>query len=429
MQLRIVGAGWAGLAAAVAACERGWSVQLWDASHHGGGRARALPDTASGAAFDNGQHILIGAYQATLALMRTVGVDPDAVLWRTPLDLRDAQGRGLRLPAIARPWHVAFGAAWGVAWGVVWGNDWPWSARWALCRAALAWQRQGFACPAEWSVTRLCQVHGLPAAVVVSLIEPLCLSALNTHPDEASAQVFLRVLHDGLLGGRGASDLLLPRTDLSSLLVTPALQWLRARGAQLHLGAHITAPHFDALVAESSPERPLLLAVPSREAARLCEAHAPAWAQTAAQLQARSIATVYLQVHDAGFAGLTRPMQALQSHADAPAQFVFCRQTLCHQPRSLAAVVSDCGLSRASLATQVQAQVQAQLGLRDVRVVQTLIDRHATFACTPGLQRPPAQISAHLWACGDYVQGPYPATLEGAVRSGQQVIAQLAHMR
>ena len=108
---------------------------------------------------------------------------------------------------------------------------------------------------------------------------------------------------------------------------------------------------------------------------------------------------------------------------------MFCRQTLCHQPRSLAAVVSDCRLSRASLATQVQAQVQAQLGLRDVRVVQTLIDRHATFACTPGLQRPPAQIRDHLWACGDYVQGPYPATLEGAVRSGQQVIAQLAHMR
>jgi len=47
-------------------------------------------------------------------------------------------------------------------------------------------------------------------------------------------------------------------------------------------------------------------------------------------------------------------------------------------------------------------------------------EKRATFQCTPGLQRPPARIAANLWAAGDYVAGPYPATLEGAVRSGRQ---------
>jgi len=54
------------------------------------------------------------------------------------------------------------------------------------------------------------------------------------------------------------------------------------------------------------------------------------------------------------------------------------------------------------------------------------VERRATFACSVGLRRPPAAIAPHLWAAGDYVEGPYPATLEGAVRSAEQVIAELA---
>jgi hypothetical protein len=61
-------------------------------------------------------------------------------------------------------------------------------------------------------------------------------------------------------------------------------------------------------------------------------------------------------------------------------------------------------------------QAQDQLGLR-LQAVQTVVEKRATFACTPGLQRPPIQIAPGLLACGDYVEGPYPATLEGAVRS------------
>jgi hydroxysqualene dehydroxylase len=57
-----------------------------------------------------------------------------------------------------------------------------------------------------------------------------------------------------------------------------------------------------------------------------------------------------------------------------------------------------------------------------VQPLQTVVEKRATFACVPGLRRPPARIAAGLWACGDYIEGPYPATLEGAVRSGFAVV-------
>ena len=81
-------------------------------------------------------------------------------------------------------------------------------------------------------------------------------------------------------------------------------------------------------------------------------------------------------------------------------------------------VISACEGDRAWLERQVCAQAAEQLGLQDVQPLQTVVEKRATFACTPGLQRPAMDVAPGLRACGDYVEGPYPATLEGAVRSG-----------
>ena len=74
------------------------------------------------------------------------------------------------------------------------------------------------------------------------------------------------------------------------------------------------------------------------------------------------------------------------------------------------------------------AQVREQLGFSDVSVVQTVVEKRATLACTPQLDRPEPSVADGLWACGDYLSGPYPSTLEGAIRSGQQVVTQLSQM-
>lgn len=416
-RVSIIGGGWAGLAAAVAATDAGHAVALYEASSSLGGRARSLLQFVSQTPLDNGQHILIGAYTATLALMQRVGVDTDIVLKRLPLDLRFADQRGLALPQCAAPLNALL--------GIVRALGWSPADKWQLLKACLAWQMQGFACPAHWSVADLTAHHRFSPTVVQALIEPLCLSALNTPMTQASASVFLRVLHDALLGARGSSDVLLPQVDLQHLLPHACQTWLTQRGATMHLGQRITPTDLASQDLTPSPQHAVIVATPAWEAARLSAQFNSAWSAQTQALHHTAIATVYVRCTDAGFAGLPKPMMALRSHAQAPAQFVFCRSQLTQQTGLLACVVSACETERTELERQVPDQLRAQLGLRKLEVVQTIIEKRATFACTPQCQRPPAQIAPYLWACGDYVDGPYPATLEGAVRSGLQVIAQL----
>jgi len=419
-QLTIVGAGWAGLAAAVAATQAGCHVQLYEAAHTAGGRARSLSQRFAGKPLDNGQHILIGAYRDTLALMRTVGLDPNILLQRLPLDLRFADGQGINLPDWPMPLNLLAGL--GRAQG------WTMKDKAKLIQAAWGWQRAQFECDPTWTVAHLCDSARLSHRVMTQLIEPLCLSALNTSVREASATVFLRVLRDALLGGTGSSDLLVPRVDLGALLPDACLQWLHAQGADIRLGTRVSVTRIEALQQAATHDHAVLLACPPWDAARLTADIAPPWAYQCAELSHTAIATVYLHCKDADFQGLPRPMLALHSHAEAPAQFVFDKGALSQQHGLLAAVVSACDTERDEVAEQVHAQVSEQLGLTHLEMVQTVIEKRATLACTPMLDRPEPLVAPGLWACGDYVRGPYPSTLEGAVRSGQHVVTQLCQM-
>lgn len=419
-KLTIVGAGWSGLAAAVAAIQAGWQVEILEAAQTAGGRARSLNQTFAGKPLDNGQHILIGAYRDTLSLMRTVGLNPNQLLQRVPLDLRFSNGHGLCLPDWPMPLNLLAGLARAQGWQI--------QDKVSLIKAGWSWQRDQFLCDDAWTVAELCAHAELSPCVMAQLIEPLCLSALNIATDAASARVFLRVLQDALLGGTGSSDLLIPTVDLGGLLPEACLHWLDAHGAQIHMGKRISPREVEALYPHTSADQPILLACPAWEAARLTAPIAPTWAHQSAELPHTAIATVYLYCTDADYVGLPRPMVALHSDAQAPAQFVFDRGVLTAQPGLLAAVVSACDTDRDTLTERVQTQVSEQLGLRQLAIVQTVVEKRATFACSPWIKRPGAFIADNLWACGDYIRGPYPATLEGAVRSGQQVIAQLSQV-
>ena len=405
-RIAVVGAGWAGLACAVEAVSRGDSVTVFEAARAPGGRARAVAGSAP--PLDNGQHILIGAYVETLALMRRVGAEPQTLLQRQPLSLRFADGGGLALkggPALAA-----------LLWGVATARGWSWSDKAALLRTAGAWGLRGFRCAPGLTVAELCR--DLPPRAMHELVEPLCVSALNTPVRTASAEVFLRVLRDALLSAPGGSDLLLPRTDLDALLPSPATAWLGAQGATVRNGHRVLAlkagatgwtvdgEHFDRVV----------LACPPGEAARLAAMATPPdndWPATCRALKFEPIATVYAQA----VRGLSQPMLALRSGPGLPAQFVFDRGRLGGPRGLLAFVVSASRDEREALEAGARRQAREQLGL-DVRPVATLIDKRATFACTAGLRRPGSLVAPGLLACGDYIEGPYPATLEGAVRSG-----------
>lgn len=409
MRLAVVGAGWAGLACAVEAVRQGHAVTLFEAAPHAGGRARRVDDM-HGMALDNGQHILIGAYAATLQLMRDVGVDPERVLLRLPLSLRFADGGGLQLPRLPAPLDLLA--------GIFRARGWTWRDKSALLRTAIGWRLKGFRCDASTTVAELCA--GLTPRVMQELIELLCVSALNTPVAQSSGQVFLRVLHDALFSGSGGADLLLPRADLGALLPDAALAWLRAHAASLRIGQRVRAivPEAKAWRVDGEAFDRVVLACAPWDAARLVRASglpAEAWCATTEALRFEAIATIYLR----GARPLAEPMLALRSDpATAPAQFVFDKERLCGLPGVLAMVVSANETPRELLETQALAQAATQLGQAGLQVVQTVVEKRATFACTPGLARPPATIAPGLLACGDYVEGPYPATLEGAVLSG-----------
>ena len=420
----VIGGGWAGLAAAVSAVDAGHRVTVFEAARSLGGRARGVPATLPDGreiVLDNGQHILIGAYTECLRLMRRVGVDPEQTLLRLPLALRFPDGTGLALPPGRAPWDALA--------GILRAPGWTWGDRLSLLRAASGWRLGGFRCGPQVTVAELCAP--LSAQLMDTFIEPLCVSALNTPAAQASGAVFLRVLHDALFGGPGSSNLLLPWVDLGALFPQAASRWLQEHGHAVHTGQRVRSLAHDAQapagrwVADGKAFDRVILAISASDAARSVvewSQHAPdsiasslrSWAASAQALHHEAITSVYAQAAN----GLSRPMLALPAAPRHPAQFVFDRGRIGGPHGLLAFVVSASTGEREALQEQVVAQAQEQLGLR-IQPLRTITEKRATFACTPGLRRPAMRIAPGLLACGDYIEGPYPATLEGAVRSGR----------
>lgn len=415
MKVAVVGAGWAGCAAAVQATRQGHQVTLFEATRTAGGRARRVAATRAGQplCLDNGQHILIGAYTETLRLMTDLGIDVNASLLRLPLTLRFPDGSGIKLPQLSAPLDALA--------GILTARAWSWADKLSLLKVAMRWQRQRFQCGPRQSVADLCQ--DLAPNAMAALIEPLCVSALNTPADRACGQVFLRVMHDALFSASGGSNLLLPRADMSALLPDAALAWLAAQETPAQLGNRVQgiAPAASGWRVSTNVDAifdRVVLACPPHEAARLADASgvaAGAWLAQARGLQHEALSTVYIHSPQAR---LSQPMLALRPNASEPAQFVFDRGQLGGPAGLLAFVISASMGDSATLTRQVLAQAARQLGLNALEPIQTIVEKRATFACTPGLQRPAAVVAPGLLACGDYIAGPYPATLEGAVRSG-----------
>ncbi len=423
-RVAVIGAGYAGLACAVELARQGHRVTVFEASRSLGGRARRVD--LHGHALDNGQHLLLGAYTELLRLMRAVGADPKRLMLRTPLDLVVPGSFRLRAARLPRPLHLLAGllSARGLAW----------RERLAALRFMRSLKARRFRLDVDLTVSGLLSRHRQPRALRELLWEPLCLAALNTPPDRASAQVYCHVLRDALAGPRGASDLLFPAADLGALFPDPAAAWLRRRGHTVHLGRAVTAlvPHDDAVEIHHAggAERfdHAVLAVAPYHAGALLPADA-AFAglrQQLAALRHEPIATAYFAF----------PPRVLLPHpmvgrAGGLGQWWLDRGRLNGQPGVLAAVISAGDahhhLPREALLAQLHDELRELLPDLPAPLWRSLIvEKRATFACTPSLPRPGAATPhPRLWLAGDYVAGDYPATLEGAVRSGVAVARQV----
>lgn len=443
----VVGGGWAGFSAAVELARAGHQVTVFEAARTVGGRARRVE--IDGRVLDNGQHILLGAYRESLRLMRLVGVDLKAAILKLPLQMRYPGGTGMDFvaPRLPAPLHV------GIA--LLRARGLAREDKLALARFSTTARWMGWQLHLDCSVAELLERFEQTPRLVQLMWRPLCLAALNTPLEHASARVFLAVLRDSLGAGRAASDMLLPRTDLSALFPATAATWLQQKGHQVHLGTKISLlqpspcqprgqtprltqgqPLARWMVGEAEFDGVVLAVSPSAAAALLQPLESAA--ELAGQLGAldfEPITTCYLQ-YSAG-TRLPTPFYAL---VDDPAnqrwgQFVFDRGQLDPAQDGLFAMVisaaSDAAqLSQDELAAALARQLAADLGqpgLAQPSWSRVITEKRATFACTPGLERPANATGLDgLVLAGDYTEGDYPATLEMAVRSGVQAAKLLA---
>ncbi len=417
-RIAIIGGGCAGLAAAAELAAAGVPSTIFEAGKQLGGRARGL--NWKGRRLDNGQHILLGAYSETLRLMRLAGVDLSTALQRLPLQLIQHQQFELRasgrLPA---PLHILA--------GLLRARGLSKRERLAALRFMVALKLTRFRLGRDEPLSIFLARQHQPEKLVKWLWEPLCLAALNTPLDQASAQVFLNVLRDSFARTRADSDLLLPRHDLSTLLMEPLTQSVQKTGGNIRLGTSVTAVHIHTEgFAVHYADRVecfshVIMAVSPFRAGELI-ATLPALIETAQQCDAytyQPIYTVYLQYLEA--VRLPFPMIGLTS---GHAQWVLDRGELDGQAGLLAVVISAEGRHQSLTQEALASEVAKELATAFPTLPQPLwhkviAEKRATFTCRPGLQRP-AQRTAlpNFYLAGDYTAGEYPATIEGAVRSG-----------
>ncbi|WP_338762239.1 hydroxysqualene dehydroxylase HpnE [Massilia sp. METH4] len=425
----VVGGGWAGCAAAVELARRGATVTLFEAARTLGGRARRIE--AGGRTLDNGQHIMLGAYASTLKLMRIVGIAAQDAVLSVPLQMRyPPGGMAFVAPRLPAPLHLAF--------ALLRATGLDREDKLAMARFSTTARWMGWRLDNDCSVAELLERFDQTPRLVKLMWRPLCLAALNTPLETASAQVFLAVLRDSLGARRKASDMLLPRHDLSALFPEAAAQWLQGRGGNVRLGAKISrleqrgagwtldGEAFDALVLAASPVATAALLAPLPEAAAIV-------AQLAG-LTYEPITTCYLQ-YDQGVR-LGQPFYALEDEPSAGrwGQFVFDRGQLDPAQAGLLAVITSASgdaaaLPQPELAQAIAAQLAHAFSRADLGApawAKVVTEKRATYACTAGLARPGnATPLPGLVLAGDYTAGEYPATLEMAVRSGMAAAALL----
>jgi len=208
--IAVIGGGWAGLAAAADLHAAGCRVTVFEANRTPGGRARRVNTHTAAVPRDNGQHILLGAYSATLALMHRLGQAPEQLLRREPLHLESADA-SLRIvaPRLPAPLHAVC--------ALLCARGLNLRERLAAARLMRRLRAARWRIASDWTVSQLLDQHCQPPALRERLWTPLCLAALNTPPQQASAALFATVLRDSLSAARKASDLLLPTVDLSEL--------------------------------------------------------------------------------------------------------------------------------------------------------------------------------------------------------------------
>ena len=408
--VHVVGAGLAGLAAAVELAAAGRRVHLYEAGHHAGGRCRSYFDAELGYRIDNGNHLLLAGNRAALRyLVRTGGIDTlekasDAAF--PFIDAATGERWTLRPNRGRFPWWISNAK-----------RRVP-GTRAADYLAAMALRR------ADPSA-RVAEVLDREHPLFRRLWEPLAVAALNTSAEAGSARLFWRILAETLGRGGAACRPLVPLEGLSETFIDPALAWLPAQDAEIRFGARLRALNFapnrvaallfDTGEIEFGSGDGLILAVPAAVAARL--------------VPGLVVPDVYSPIVNAHFR-CSSPAGAAPfiGVIGGAAQWIFRKRGVLSVTVSAADRIVDrpAGELRELLWRDVA--LAYRLPGRPIPPARIVKERRATFLASPAqlLRRPgPTTRWVNLLLAGDYVDTGLPATIEGAIASGLAAARQL----
>ena len=399
----MVGAGLAGLSAALRLSEAGVAVVLHEAARHAGGRCRSYLDATLGCRIDNGNHLLIAGNHASMAYLRAIGaadtlVGPSEAAFPF-LDLATGERWVLR-PNVGRlPWWL-FNAERRVA------GTRPLDYFRAL---ALAAARQD---------DTVADALDRDSVIFRRLWQPLAVAALNTETERGAAVLLSRVLRESFGAGGAACRPLMPREGLSESLIDPALARLAASGAELRLGsrlremtfarAHAAVLAFDGVSEHLAPDEAVVVAVTAPVAARLVP-------EIVVPDEFRGIVNAHYRI------AVPPSLPLFVGLVGGTAEWVFRKKDVLSVTISAADRLMDTPAEELAAALWPEVRRAYDLGDMPLPPWQIVKERRATFAATPAqlIRRPPAATRwTNLVLAGDWTDTGLPATIEGAIRSG-----------
>jgi len=438
----VVGGGLGGLAAAVRLSSRRIPALLLEQRAYLGGRAYSFVDDSTGTVIDNGQHVLIAGYAQTMAYLDTVGTRDLLAVQDVPELAFHHPVRGFctfRLPRFPSPLHL--GA------GILLTDLFSAGDKMRMVRAGMALRRvsgavggmsggNAGAAGDGMTVEQWLDAHGQSAETKRSFWEPLAVAVMNEHIGIASASVFLHALRTAFLGDSLGAALAVPTVGLSELFVDPACAFVEGHGGSVRTGADVVAvtledgrassvglrngeriPCAALVLALPSYRLPGLLPGPLRESGSLADA---------ASIPLSPIVSIHLWF-ESDFMP-QRVLGVIGRHI----QWVFNRRKICREGGAGGhlSVVISAGRSLVDLEneelTRIALDDLVSVFGRDVGVpVHDVVirEKRATFSCSPAVERlrPRAGTPVpNLFLAGDWTATGYPATIEGAIISGNR---------
>lgn len=430
MSVVVVGAGWAGLACAIKLVQAGHKVTLIEATPNTGGRARSI-DFANHTV-DNGQHLLIGAYTETIKLLKAIDIAIPSVLQSAPMSLQlhgNNKNIALTIPNLWAPLHIMV--------GLVLSRGITKKEKFIIAKLFFNLYKINFTLKQDCSILSVLKSLGQSEDLISHLWEPIALAVMSTPIELASANVFFQILKNTFTGHHNNASWLFASKDLTQLLPDPAIKYLIAKGAKIILQQSITELLFvnEQCLGVANANHcwhanNIVLATPAWVTAKLLTGTpAATMATNLAQLRYNAITTIYFYFA----APVNLPYQMLGLLA-GPMQWVFDRKVTA-QPNILSAIMTDnTGQLEYAKAELIQAAIK-QLrqhfptlpALLETKVIR---EKRAAFLCTTEMQQlRPTNITSvkNLFLAGDYTQTNYPATIEGAVKSGVWCASSILH--